>query len=171
MTSTLIPDRPTRAPAWRRLVVPLVLAVVGLSIGWLLLRPAADAGPPRLSVIAAAASPGAIGDMVSVYVVIANGGGADSVVSATSEQGAAVTLHDTEVDADSSTMVDVDRLRIPARGTLTLSPGGRHLMLHHVFAPLDPGDVVRITIRFERSDPIEVVAPVRSFVELAEFGR
>jgi periplasmic copper chaperone A len=152
-------------------VVPVALVVIALGVGWVLVGPRPAAGPPRLRIADAAASPGGIGDMVSVYVVVTNSGGADAVVSATSDQGAAVTLHDTQVTPDSSTMVDVDRLRVPARGTLTLAPGGRHLMLHHVFAPLGPGDVVRLTIVFERSGPVEIEAPVRSFVDLAGFGR
>ena len=67
-------------------------------------------------------------------------------------------------------MVDLERLKVPARGTLTLAPGGRHLMLHHLLAPLDPGDVITVTIVFERSGPMVVEAPVRSFNELATFG-
>ena len=108
--------------------------------------------------------------MVSVYVIVANAGGPDTVVSASSDAGAAVTLHDTAGVEDGSFMVDLERLEVPARGTLTLSPGGRHLMLHHLFAPLDPGDVITVTIVFERSGPMVVEAPVRSFNELATFG-
>lgn len=171
VTSTLRPDHPTRSRAWHRLVVPLGLAAVALVIGWLLVGPGPAAGPPRLRITAAAASPGGIGDMVSVYVVVANAGGPDTVVSATSDAGAAVTLHDTAGVEDGSFMVDLERLKVPARGTLALAPGGRHLMLHHILAPLVPGDVATITIVFEHSGPIEVEAPVRSFVDLAEFGR
>ena len=69
--------------------------------------------------VAAATSPGGIGDMVSVYVIVANAGGSDTVVSATSEAGAAVTLHDTADADDGSFMVDLERLKVPARGTLT----------------------------------------------------
>lgn len=174
MSPTDLSERPAlvdgRHRGRGRLVVPVALLGFALVIGALLMLPAPDAGPPRLSVTAAATSPGGVGDMVSVYVIVANGGGSDTVVSATSDAGAAVTLHDTADAEDGSFMVDLERLKVPARGTLTLAPGGRHLMLHHLFAPLDPGDVVTVTIVFERSGPIVVQAPVRSFTELATFG-
>ncbi len=153
-----------------RLVVPIALLVFAVVIGVLLVLPEPDVGPPRLRVTAAATSPGGIGDMVSVYVIVANAGGPDTVVSASSDAGAAVTLHDTAGVEDGSFMVDLSRLEVPARGTLTLSPGGRHLMLHHLLAPLDPGDVITVTIVFERSGPMVVEAPVRTFNELATFG-
>ena len=167
---TSIPERERVSSPRRRFVIPVALLAAALAIGLLLVRPTADTGPPRLSVVAAAASPGGVGDMVSVYVVVANGGGLDTVRSASSDAGAAVTLHDTaEVDGGSS-MVELDRLTVPAHGTLTLSPGGRHLMLHHVFAALGPGDVISLTIEFERSGPMVLEVPVRSFVDLATFG-
>ena len=150
--------------------MPVALLGFALVIGVLLVLPEPSAGPPQLRVTAAATSPGGIGDMVSVYVIVANGGGSDTVVSATSDAGAAVTLHDTADAEDGSFMVDLERLKVPARGTLTLAPGGRHLMLHHLLAPLDPGDVITVTIVFERSGPMVVEAPVRSFDELATFG-
>ena len=68
-------------------------------------------------------------------------------------------------------MVDLERLEVPARGTLTLAPGGRHLMLHHLLAPLDPGEVITVTIVFERPAPMVVEAPVRSFNEPADVRR
>jgi periplasmic copper chaperone A len=157
-------------PGRGRLVVPIVLLGLAVVIGVFLVLPDPGAGPPRLSVTAAAASPGRIGDMVSVYVVVANAGGPDTVVSASSDAGAAVTLHATAAAEDGSFMVDLERLKVPARGTLTLAPGGRHLMLHHLFAPLDPGDVIAVTIVFERSGPVVVQVPVRSFTDLATFG-
>jgi copper(I)-binding protein len=174
VTSTGLPERTSGAGERRRargrIVVPLALLAFALAIGVLLVLPEPSAGPPRLRVVAAATSPGGIGDMVSVYVMVANAGGADTVVSATSEAGAAVTLHDTAGAEDGSFMVDLERLKVPARGTLTLAPGGRHLMLHHVLAPLDLGDVITVTLVFERSGAVVVEAPVLSFDELATFG-
>ena len=111
-------------------------------IGVVVVLPEPDAGPARLPIAAAATSPAGVGDMSSVYVVVDNGGGADTVVAATSEAASVVTLHDTEEADGGAYMVDVEGLDVPSGGALVLSPGGRHLMLHHVFTPLVPGDVV-----------------------------
>lgn len=47
-------------------------------------------------------------------------------------------------------------LDIPANGALEIAPGGpTHLMLMGLKAPIATGDVVRITLSFERSAPLE----------------
>ena len=169
MTTIASAEQASRRSPVRRWGVPVVLLVVAV-VGMVLLGLPSGAGPPRLTVTAAAASPGAIGDMTAVYLVVENTGGADTVRSADSDAAAAVTLHDTEVADGAASMIDVDRLTVPARGELVLAPGGRHLMLHHLFAPLVPGDVVRVTVQFERSGPMVIDVPVQAYVDLAGFG-
>jgi copper(I)-binding protein len=68
-------------------------------------------------------------------------------------------------------MTDLGTMVVPAKGRLAMVPGGNHLMLHHVFEPLDPGDVVTLTITFERSGDLVVDVPVRPLTELADLGR
>lgn len=53
-------------------------------------------------------------------------------------------------------------LAIPAGSSVELKPGGTHIMLMGLEAPLPEGDSLRLTLRFEKSGerPIEVgVAP------------
>ena len=49
-----------------------------------------------------------------------------------------------------------DGLNIPAHGSVTLSPGGYHLMFTHLTHPLTKGENVKATLNFEHAGPVEV---------------
>jgi copper(I)-binding protein len=55
-------------------------------------------------------------------------------------------------------MRPVDGLEIPAGGTVVLKPGGGHVMISGLTAPLHPGEMLQLTLRFERSGdkPVEL---------------
>ena len=57
----------------------------------------------------------------------------------------------------------VDGLPIPAGETVTLMPGGYHVMLMDLKRPLKQGETVTVTLRFEKAGavtlPLAVLAP------------
>jgi hypothetical protein len=57
-------------------------------------------------------------------------------------------------------MVKVDALNVPAHGRRALQPGGDHLMLMGLSAPLAEGATIEITLRFEGAAPLTVRVPV-----------
>jgi copper(I)-binding protein len=52
-------------------------------------------------------------------------------------------------------------LRVPAGEQLALAPGGLHLMLMDLRAPLTEGDAVAMTFRFADGEVVELNVPVR----------
>ncbi len=60
----------------------------------------------------------------------------------------AVELHESSEQSGVARMRRVDRLQIPAGGTLRLKPRGYHLMLFRPTAKLQPGDRVTVTLEF-----------------------
>lgn len=60
-----------------------------------------------------------------------------------------------------SGMVNVPALSIPARGTLTMTPDGDHLMLTGLKRPLKPGETVTLTLNLKPGGPLTVKLPVR----------
>lgn len=169
MLATELPARPRHR---RSLVLPAALLVGALVVVVVGLWPRPSAGPPRLTVVASGATPARVGDVASVYLVIDDDGGSDRLLSATSPTAATVTLHQTKSTSDrGDLMVDLSTLAVPARGQLALVPGGDHLMLHHVYEALDPGDVVTVTVSFQRSGDLTVEVPVRPLTELADLAR
>lgn len=58
-------------------------------------------------------------------------------------------------------MREVDRVAIPAGESVALEPGGYHVMLLDLAAPLETGDTIDLTLTFEESGEQVVTAEVR----------
>jgi len=57
-------------------------------------------------------------------------------------------------------MVRIAELVLPAGATVILEPGGLHVMLIDIVAPLVPGTNVALHLTFANGAPIDVIAPV-----------
>ena len=79
----------------------------------------------------------------------------DKLVAASSPAAEKVETHVTVKDGDIFRMREVKGYDIPAGGTFELKPGGAHLMLVNVKAPLKEGDRVPLTMRFERAGVVK----------------
>lgn len=66
------------------------------------------------------------------------------VVAVQSDAFAGVQMHETRVDKGVSTMRELTRAVVPARGALSFAPGGNHLMLMQPRRALPVGAHVRI---------------------------
>jgi copper(I)-binding protein len=58
-------------------------------------------------------------------------------------------------------MRPVEAIEIPAGQTVTLQPGGFHLMLIGLKEPLIQGQAVPVTLRFERAGEVPVMLAVQ----------
>jgi copper(I)-binding protein len=58
-------------------------------------------------------------------------------------------------------MQKIDRLEIPAGGSVELKPGSYHLMLIGPTQELTVGDTIEMTLDFEKAGPVKVTAEVR----------
>ncbi|MBI2735949.1 MAG: copper chaperone PCu(A)C [Rhodospirillales bacterium] len=81
----------------------------------------------------------------------------DLLVSAKSPAAGLVQVHQMTMDGNIMRMRALEHgLEIPARGTVTLAPGGIHLMMMNLKEPLTQGGKVPLTLVFERAGTIEV---------------
>lgn len=87
------------------------------------------------------------------------------VVAASSSIAKEVQLHETKPGADGTMkMSEVDGgFTIPAKGKLTLEPGGNHLMFMGVNTAVKPGEDVTVTLTFADESTFEFTAPVKEF--------
>jgi copper(I)-binding protein len=70
-------------------------------------------------------------------------------------------LHETTLSTDGvARMGHVPALEIPPGGAATLTPGGHHLMLMDLAAPLREGETVALILRFRSGAEVTVAAPV-----------
>jgi copper(I)-binding protein len=94
------------------------------------------------------------------YMKIVNKGAADRLLSATTAVAAAVQVHTMAMDGDVMTMREVDAVDLPAGQTVEFKPGGFHLMLMGLKAPLKLGDKFAMTLRFEKAGEVVITVHV-----------
>jgi hypothetical protein len=97
------------------------------------------------------------------FMAISNrGGAADRLLSASSPAARAIELHSMVRDGEVMRMRPVEAVEIRAGQTVTLRPGGLHLMLIGLSQPLRQGETVPVTLRFERAGEVQVALPVQA---------
>ncbi|MEM9431673.1 MAG: copper chaperone PCu(A)C [Pseudomonadota bacterium] len=92
------------------------------------------------------------------YLTIHNTGeSADRLIGAEAAF-ARTEIHTTEVDDKGVARMihQKDGLEVPAGGTLTLEPGGYHVMFMGLDAPFEEGKAQAVTLIFEEAGPIDV---------------
>lgn len=102
--------------------------------------------------------------MTGAFGIVTNSSGADVVITSANTTAAATTeLHET-VDKDGTkAMQPVSQFDVPADGTFTLEPGGNHIMLMNVPAPITPGQDVPITLTCQGGGTAEFTAQAKTY--------
>ena len=74
------------------------------------------------------------------------------------------SMDDGEMDMDMGAMVmqQIMALDLPAGETVSLEPGGYHVMLIDLAEPLDEGDTFNVTLDFAEADDLTVEVVVRT---------
>jgi copper(I)-binding protein len=97
----------------------------------------------------------------AVYLSIMNHGASDDVlVSVTPPAAEHAAVHKTTMENDVMKMSEVERLAIPAGSTVDLKPAATHLMLTGLKAPLKEGEIVSLTLAFEKAGEMKIDVPV-----------
>jgi copper(I)-binding protein len=86
----------------------------------------------------------------------------DKLIGASSPAAGSVETHVTIKDGDISRMRKVPGYDIPGNGTFTLQPGGAHLMLINLKAPLKEGETVPLTLKFQHAGEVKTELQVRA---------
>ncbi|HTW37942.1 MAG TPA: copper chaperone PCu(A)C [Steroidobacteraceae bacterium] len=104
--------------------------------------------------------PGA--SVAAAYFTVRNAGRQRAeLIEVSSPVASEAMLHETTIVAGESRMRMLERLVIPAGGTVTLKPGAIHVMLEGLNAPLHVGEAIPLVLRFANGEEIHVSARVR----------
>lgn len=97
------------------------------------------------------------------FLVIENkGASADTLVGGATGVAARVEVHEMAVTNGVMTMRELDKgLPIGAGQSVTLKPGGYHIMFTGLKQPLKEGDKVPVTLQFAKAGKVDVVFDVR----------
>lgn len=98
----------------------------------------------------------------AVYMTLVNtGASADAIVAVASDAAEVVEPHSLALENNVARMRPVQRIEIPADGSVALKPGGFHLMLIGIKRDLRPGDTLNLTLTLQSGATLQVAVPVR----------
>ncbi len=102
-------------------------------------------------------------DMSAGYMTIRNTGAEpDTLLSVSSPAAGRIDIHETRMDAQGVMQMFpiAGGVTVPAQGEIAFAPGGLHLMLMDLAAPLTEGERVVMTLTFQRTGPVQIEAVV-----------
>jgi copper(I)-binding protein len=144
-----------------RILLPALLAVALTTAALISFAWNADGATPGIVVTQAwarATPPGATTG--AVYITLDNRGSTpDRLVTITSPAAGSAMLHET-VEQDGVSQMRMIEGDVPAGSTLEMKPGGVHIMLMDLTAPLKQGETVSLTLDFEAADDVAVEAEI-----------
>jgi copper(I)-binding protein len=133
-------------------VVATVVAIAACSSG---------SGAPTIAQPWARSAP-AGGNSAAYLTITGAAGQADALLSASSPVADMVQVHEVSTDTSGMTgMHPIDRLEVPAGATVTLEPGGYHLMIMGLKRELNAGGTIELDLVFEHAGKVVVQAEIR----------
>ena len=106
----------------------------------------------------------------AAYLEIANPGAPDALLRAASPVAARAELHGTTEHDGMLHMSSVTAIPLPTGATVTLAPGGLHVMLIDIRAPLKAGEQVPLMLEFASGARLTIEATVRDARAAAAAG-
>lgn len=92
----------------------------------------------------------------------------DRLIAAASPVAGVMQLHEMKMEGDVMKMAELPNgIPVPAGQTVTLEPGGLHLMFMELKEPLVEGTQVPVTLTFEKAGTVEVLLDVQAFAAKA----
>lgn len=92
------------------------------------------------------------------YLTITNTGGQADRLIAVQADFPRVMLHTTEMKDDVARMMHIDGVDVPAGETVSLAPGGMHVMFMGLDGnPFEVGEQIPATLVFEQAGAIEII--------------
>lgn len=133
-----------------------------IALAFLIAAGAARAGQEHFTITGAWARPAQAGGNSAGYFSITNKGpGADRITGARCRDANSVGLHEMTMDGMVMKMRPLKGLDLPVGKTETLAPGGMHLMMIGLKAPLQPGEKSPCTLFLEHGGKVPIWLVVR----------
>ncbi len=102
-------------------------------------------------------APAANAKVAGGYMVIDNKGTADDKLLSVSSDIGVAQIHKSAVDANGmATMTEQPEVAVPAGQTVVFEKGGLHVMFMDIKTPVKEGDMVPVTLTFEKAGPLKV---------------
>ena len=102
-----------------------------------------------------------VGKNGAAYFTVLNKGKADiKLIGVTADVAVRVGLHTHKVDGDIMRMRPLENIVVPAGASVTLKPGGHHVMLMGLTRKLKEGDAFPLTVLFKKAGKMQISVKV-----------
>lgn len=143
--------------------------VAGWAMVAVLLAGCGPTGTPEITVVRDVQAAVPVAGSSQIVLELRNDGDGDDVlVAAETEAALGVEIHLTSIEDGRASMTEQSEVDVPAGATVAFRPGGLHLMMVVPDETVVLGASFPLTLRFERSDPVEVSVEVVELLDLAE---
>lgn len=104
------------------------------------------------------------GSNTAAYMELSNTSDSDvSLINVSSPVSASAELHEIVDVEGRKQMQEISAIHIPAKGNISLKPGGTHIMLMALQTPLTEGQKdVPLTLEFSHGEKVQLMAPVKA---------
>lgn len=106
----------------------------------------------------------------AAFMAIRNAGPDDRLIGAAGDVAARVEIHTHLMEGNVMRMRQVEAVEVPAGGTTSLQPGGFHIMLIGLKAPLAEGDSFPLTLTFEQAGNLAIDVVVQGVGSMGPQG-
>ena len=96
----------------------------------------------------------------AAYLTITNSGAVDRLLEGSTPAAGGLELHTQIAERGMQRMTPLTQLELPAGAAVRLTPGGLHLMLVDLAAPLAAGTSVTLSLRFATAGQLQIEVPV-----------
>lgn len=121
-------------------------------------------GALTFSDLSVRASLGGVPTSAAYLTIVNTADKPDRLLSVDCACAASTSVHRTETRGGITSMNAAGPVVIPAHGRVSFSPGGLHIMLMGLKAPLKAGEVQRMTLRFEHAGALDAGFEVRDVI-------
>lgn len=150
-----------------RFTAPLLAAAVAVTLSATALAHDYSLGSLAIAHPWAKASAGMAANGAA-FLKISNSGQADRLISAQTPAADRAELHTHSMEGGVMKMRQVEAIDVPASGAVALEPGGLHVMLFGLKAPLKEKDRMPLTLTFEKAGSITVEVQVEALTATPE---
>lgn len=145
----------------------MILLILAIAVGLVAASPSTQAEQFRINSLAIdqpwSRSLPTVAKTGAVYFTVHNTGSEpDRLISAVTAKAEKAELHTTTTENGIASMRQVEALTIAPASTVSLAPGGTHMMLVGLKTPLTAGKSFPLTLVFEKAGGIEVHVEVNA---------
>lgn len=119
-----------------------------------------ETGAVKVSHPWARATPGGATIAAAYVTIAAKDEAGDTLIGASTPAAGRVEIHTHTMEDGVMKMRRIEKLAVPGGGMTLLKPSGDHIMLFELKAPLKEGDLLPLTLVFEKAGEVKVEATV-----------